>query len=148
MLATIQSLREIARRCTIGQPIDGDLARWFGASLEAFLKHQARTIDEALGLRNARGGVPWWLEEGMRLRDQALRDLVRRYLPEMSVSAQASRIRDLAMRYAASAWRFERGLEQMPQRYAGTPSEFLWRAFKSGAPMPIGERQLRNILAH
>lgn len=53
-----------------------------------------------------------------------------------------------AVRYAASAWRFERAIEQMPERYAGTTSEFPWRAFKAGAPMPIGERQLRNILAH
>jgi hypothetical protein len=36
----------------------------------------------------------------------------------------------------------------MPETYEGTPLEFLWRAFKSGAPMPIGERQLRRILAH
>jgi hypothetical protein len=36
----------------------------------------------------------------------------------------------------------------MPERYAGTQNEYLWRAFKSGAAMPISERQLRNILAH
>ena len=36
----------------------------------------------------------------------------------------------------------------MPPDYADTQKECLWRAFKSGAPMPIGERQLRNVLAH
>jgi hypothetical protein len=35
----------------------------------------------------------------------------------------------------------------MPPAYAGTPKEFLWQAFQSGAPMPLGERQLRNIVA-
>jgi hypothetical protein len=35
----------------------------------------------------------------------------------------------------------------MPGRYRGTAKESLWRAFKSGAPMPLGERRLRSILA-
>jgi hypothetical protein len=34
----------------------------------------------------------------------------------------------------------------MPEHYAGTPKELLWRAFSSGATMPIGERQIRNIV--
>jgi hypothetical protein len=34
----------------------------------------------------------------------------------------------------------------MPAHYRATPKEYLWRAFKSQAPVPIGERQLRNIL--
>ncbi len=36
----------------------------------------------------------------------------------------------------------------MPPRYSDTQNEYLWRAFKSGAAMPISERQLRSILAH
>ena len=55
---------------------------------------------------------------------------------------------DGGRRYAASTWRFDRNNDDMPAHYAGTPKECLWRAFKSSAPMPIGERQLRNILAH
>jgi hypothetical protein len=47
----------------------------------------------------------------------------------------------------ASAWRIDRNYEDMPPAYAGTPKEFLWQAFQSGAPMPLGERQLRNIVA-
>jgi hypothetical protein len=35
----------------------------------------------------------------------------------------------------------------MPVDYAGTAHEQLWLAFKSGAAMPLGERQLRTILA-
>ncbi len=53
-----------------------------------------------------------------------------------------------AVRYAASAWRFDRERDAMPERYKGTQTECLWRAFKSGATMPIGVRQLRNILGH
>jgi len=52
-----------------------------------------------------------------------------------------------AVRYGASAWRHDRGVGEMPRAYAGTDREPLWRAFRSGAPMPLGERQLRNIIA-
>jgi hypothetical protein len=34
----------------------------------------------------------------------------------------------------------------MPAEYPGSPAEFLWIAFKSGAPMPLGERHMRSIL--
>jgi hypothetical protein len=61
---------------------------------------------------------------------------------------QAQEIWTTARRYAASAWRFDQDRDEMPAHYAGTPKECLWQAFKSSAPMPIGERQLRNILAH
>ena len=59
---------------------------------------------------------------------------------------QAQEIWTAARRYAASTWRFDRDNDAMPAHYAGTSKECLWRAFKSRAPMPIGERQLRNIL--
>jgi hypothetical protein len=35
----------------------------------------------------------------------------------------------------------------MPPQYRGTAKAHLWRAFKAGAAMPIGERHLRSILA-
>jgi hypothetical protein len=35
----------------------------------------------------------------------------------------------------------------MPARYTGTKYAYLWRAFRSGAPMPLGMRQLQNVLA-
>ena len=60
--------------------------------------------------------------------------------------ARAREIWTVASRYAASTWRFDNELEAMPEHYLGTQHEFLWQAFKSGAAMPIGERQLRNIL--
>jgi len=49
-------------------------------------------------------------------------------------------------RYGGSAWRLDREHAAMPADYAGTPHAHLWRAFKSGAAMPLGERQLRTIL--
>jgi hypothetical protein len=91
--------------------------------------------------------VPWWLEEAIRRRDAALRELATGHFADLSVAARARQIHSISVRYGAAAWRHDRGRDARPERYRGTPAEFLWRAFKSGAPMPVCERQLRNILA-
>jgi hypothetical protein len=147
-MATIGNLREIARRCRRGEPLNQPLQHWLGASLDQFLLRRCPTIEDAFGLRAPRGGVPWWLEEAIRRRDAALRELAARFFAEASIAARAKHIHLLAVRYGASAWRFDRERDESPARYGGTPGEWLWRAFKSGAPMPICERQLRSILAH
>jgi hypothetical protein len=53
----------------------------------------------------------------------------------------------LVVRYAASAWCIDKKRPEMPADYAGTIKEQLWIAFRSGAPMPIGERRLYQITA-
>ena len=146
-MAAVGNLREIAGRCQSGMPLDDALARWLATSLDRFLHRRCSSIEDAFGLRAPRGGVPWWLEEAIRCRDAALRELAARHFTELSVAARARRIHSIAARYGASAWRHDRDSDARPERYRGTPSEFLWRAFKSGAPMPVCERQLRNILA-
>ena len=147
-IATIGNLREIARRCRSGEPLNQPLLHWLGASLDQFLLRRCTTIEDAFGLRAPRGGVPWWLEEAIRCRDAALRELAGRFFADASIAHRARQIRVLAVRYGASAWRYDRECDASPARYGGTPGEWLWRAFKSGAPMPICERQLRSILAH
>ena len=82
MFATIENLREISRRCAAGQPLSEDLSRWLGTSLESFLDHRCRSVDDALGLRFPQGGVPWWREEAIRERDIALRGLAARFHAE------------------------------------------------------------------
>jgi hypothetical protein len=34
----------------------------------------------------------------------------------------------------------------MPSEYEGRQQKWIWIAFKTGAAMPLGERQLRQIL--
>jgi hypothetical protein len=148
IFASIENLREIMARCFEGKPLDGDLAAWLGEAIDGFLTRQFCTLDEGLGLIFPRGGIPWWREEAMRKRDAALRYLAETFLGELTLSMQAQEIWTTARRYAASTWRFDHDNDDMPVQYAGTPRECLWQAFKSGAPMPIGERQLRNILGH
>ncbi len=147
MFARIETLRDITRRCLAGEPLTAEESRWLGASLASFLEHRCHSVDDALGLRFPQGGVPWWREEAIRKRDAALRELAACFYGELSTSAKAKRIHMLMGRYAASTWRYDRDREAMPPRYGGAPHAYLWRAFKSGAAMPIGERQLRNILA-
>jgi hypothetical protein len=146
MLNEIERLRQVSQRCLAGKPLGRDLANWLGAALKSYLSRQHRTVEEALGLHFAQGGVPWWREEAIRKRDAALRELAGRFFSGLSPCAQAQRIWTLATRYAAAAWRFDRGGGGMPGSYRGTAKECLWRAFASGAAMPIGRRQLRNIL--
>jgi len=77
MLQNIQQLREIAKICESGKPLDPKHAHWLGSVLNEFLNQHVRSIDVAMGLRSPRGGVPWCMEEAMRKRDQALRKLAR-----------------------------------------------------------------------
>jgi hypothetical protein len=148
MMVEINNLREVARRCLAGEPLDDELSSWLGTSLRDFLERRSGNIEDALGLRGPQGGVPWWMEDAIRTRDAALRELAARFLAGRSVSGQAHEIRLRALRYAASAWRYDRERGEMPERYRGTRNEHLWRAFKSGAAMPISERQLRHVLGN
>lgn len=146
-MRTISNLREVCKLCQVDSPLGVELSRWLGQSLQSFLDRDCDSLDEALGLRFERGGVPWWLEEAMRNRDEALRELARRCGPGQTKTGVARHIHTMTVRYASSAWRFDREREEMPDAYIGTDKEFLWRAFNSGGPMPLGERQLRNIIA-
>ena len=96
MLPEVRNLREIAERCQSGRPLGEDLSRWLATSLQDFLDHRHRSLDDALGLRAARGGVPWWLEEGLRQRNAVLRALAGQFYPNDPVFQQAKLIRSLA----------------------------------------------------
>ncbi len=140
-------LREIARCCLEGEPLDEALSLWIGAALKAYLDYNADSLEHALGLKLGRGGVPWQTEAAIRMRDSSLRELAERFFANMKVCARSHAIATLAMRYAASAWRIDRNYSEIPARYAGRPEELLWLAFKSGARMPLGDRRIRDIIA-
>ena len=146
MSITLPNLREIAQRCIAGLPLDRKLACWLGTALQGFLDHRYRSIEDALGIMSFRGGIPWWRAEANSERDMALRSLAELECPDSPVAAQARHVLLLSIRYAACAWQRDRNLEEMPARYQGRALGCLWQAFKSGATMPIGDRQLRNIL--
>lgn len=146
MTVAIERLREVTDCCRRGRPMDDQLASWFASCLEDFLERRTDSIEQAFGLPSGHGGIPWWKQERMRRRDHALTQLAARLRRGQSEGALAREIHVMSARYAASAWRNDRERDGMPAAYAGTPREHLWAAFRSGAPMPLGERQIRNIL--
>lgn len=146
MLEEIGKLKQIAHHCMSGQKLPDDLSLWLGTGLQRFLDHEVRSLNDALDLRTDRGGVPWWMEDAIRTRDAALREIAGMCTSETGKSGKARYVHRLTCRYAASAWRFDCQRQAMPPEYAGTTKELLWTAFRSGAAMPISERQLRNIL--
>ena len=103
MLNSIDNLRQIKQRCIAGEPLDMNQAQWLGTALSRFLDHRCTSMDDALGLRFAQGGMPWWREEANRERDAALRDVAETYMAGQSKSAQAKQIARMSLRYAASA---------------------------------------------
>jgi len=141
------NLREIARLLTDGEPLPKPLAEWLGVSLQSFLERQHESLEDVLGLRWGRGGVPWWMDEAIRVRDDALRQLATHIAPIGSLSERARLVRERSLRYATTAWLRDRYQHALPENYAGTEKEWLWRAFKSQAAMPLGERRLRQILS-
>jgi len=147
MLQTIRDIESVATLCRSGQQIPDALALWLAASLESYLDRRSPSLEEAFGLQKLRGGVSWRMEAAIRARDSALRDLAAHHFAELSPCARANRIREVSLRYAASGWRFDRARHDMPPCYAGTAQEWLWKAFRSGAAMPLCSRQLRQILA-
>ena len=146
MLQTIHNMRTLAELCRTGEPLPDPLASWLAESLQSFLDQRSPSLNDAFGIRNARGGIPWRREASIRVRDAALRALAKHHLAGLSVSAKADRVNQLSLRYGASAWRFDRDRDEMPEAYRGTAQEFLWAAFRSGATMPLCARQLRTIL--
>lgn len=58
----------------------------------------------------------------------------------------ASLIALRAERFALAQWPRDRERAEIPACCRDTPDEYLWAAFKAGAPMPVGKRELRRIL--
>ena len=146
-MAAVARLREFVRVTRDGASLDRSLQTWMSNCIDMTLQRQCRTFDDAFGLRGPRGGIPWWLEEAVRLRDHALRGLASGFLVDQPTSQQAHWIRLASVRYAGSTWNRDRFASSMPECYADTPRQWLWAAFKSGAPMPLCERHLRSVLA-
>lgn len=140
-------LREIARCCLKGEPLNESLSLWIGEAVNAYLDCNADSLEHALGLKLGRGGVPWRAEVAIRIRDSSLRELADCFFANMRLCARSRAIETIACRYAACAWRIDQKHDDMPARYADRPEEFLWLAFKSGARMPLGERRIRDIIA-
>ncbi len=118
-----------------------------GAGPLALPSEPALWLEHALGAAAARRDAgPGVAEPASQARDAALRALAQRFFHGVPVSTQAERIRARAETYAFAHWPRDREQAQVPARYRHTTDEYLWAAFKSGAPMPLPTRELRRIL--
>jgi hypothetical protein len=91
------------------------------------------TLDKAFGL-TGRGAVQWWRQERLANRDRALRDIHRRFYPELTASAAAAAIlSDLAL------------LDRQAEPSAGSVTADLARAARYDR-VPRSDRQIENIL--
>ena len=93
MFESIKNLEEICRRCLSSEPLTLEQAKWLGKSLDDFLNHRCTSLRDAFGLRTPRGGVPWWLEQAMRVRDAALRELAETLGTDGTLTSRAREIR-------------------------------------------------------
>lgn len=146
MRNVIRALDEIRTCCEEERAIPSELRPWLSAALGRFLDQRCDDLDDAFGLRQGRGGVPWWLEKGIAERDAALRELARRHFAQESLSTQARIIADMSARYEVTRWRSDAVNTHMPDDFAGTPRQYLFAAFRSGARMPLSRRHLRSVL--
>ena len=101
MLREINNLREIARRCSAGETLDDQLSRWLASRLDDFLSHRCAHLDDAFGLKADQGGVPWWMEDAIRVRNAALCDLADRLGP---VSSKSALVRSSSL-FLAAGWK-------------------------------------------
>jgi hypothetical protein len=147
MLGNIEMLHAIHTRCAKDRPLTPDLQNWLAESLGRYLGHDCDSLNKAFGVIHGHGGVPWWRERAIRERDAALRTLSREFLSHLTVYGRAKAIHDLSERYETTCWPRDRLLDEMPERHRGTPKEYLWRAFRSEAKMPVSERRLRTLLS-
>lgn len=146
MLGNIETLHAIHDRYAKDLPLTRELRSWLADSIDRYLKHDCNNLNEAFGVIQEHGGVPWWRERAIRQRDAALRALWQEYYRDISVYSRAKAIAEISERYQTTCWPRDRMLDEMPERYRGTPKEYLWQAFRSEAKMPVSERRLRTLL--
>ena len=146
MLANVEALYAVHRCCTSERPLPVELRDWLAESIGRYLEHDCDNLNEAFGVIQGHGGVPWWLERAIRVRDSALRALAHAHFSDLSVYGRAKMIASLSERYATTGWPRDQALNRLSEHHRGTPREHLWRAFRSGAKMPVSERRLRTLL--
>lgn len=116
---------------------------WLARMIETYLDSAAdgARLDELLDLVAAPGGESWWRIARRAERDAALRALARQ------TGGNACQVAAMIGRYEGSAWPRDRALTAAPARYAGTPRQHLFEAFRAtDGQVPTSPKQLRRIL--
>ncbi|WP_232628888.1 hypothetical protein [Methylobacterium sp. Leaf118] len=138
---------ELLRRVADRRETDEDRVE-IAARLQLYLEtaEKGLTLDDCFGLSVCPGGSPWWRREATGRRDAALRLLARRHHGGRPVARQAAEIRAGLLRYAATAWRFDRTKSEPPSNYLGTEREIQFDILRVHEII-LSERQLQRILS-
>lgn len=146
MLNTINALDQVCKAYSKNHPLPDHLRDWVAGSIEKFLDNDCSDLNAAFGIQQGRGGIPWWREKAIRERNIAICELAEKYFSNQKPAMRARNIHILMERYETTSWPRDRQKVEMPGQYKGTPRELIWRAFRSGAKMPVSERHLRNLI--
>ncbi|MFG7490510.1 hypothetical protein [Methylorubrum rhodesianum] len=138
---------ELLRRVAGQQETEADRVE-LAARLRLYFEsaEEGITLDDCFGLRVCRGGSPWWRLETIGRRDAAVRLLARRHHNGRPVARQAAEIRAGLLRYAATAWRFDRLKAEVPFSYLGTERQIQFDILRTHEII-LSERQLQRILS-
>ena len=146
-IESVEKLRELLAVAESGQL--AALGTWLLPRLENYLTNapHGTTLDEALDLTVAPGGLPWWRQEELDQRNVAFRDLAKKHFGNLDLNGQADEILRAARRYRGGRWRFDRSTEFNSKKYADLRSQLLYEAFWHGdGDVPDSKRQICRIL--
>ena len=87
-----------------------------------------------------------WGGRGRRMRDDAIRDVAVRFMPEESTSYQAATIARRMASYASRAWLRHRNATTCPAAIDGAIEGALWAIWTAYKVETLSDRQLRRIL--
>ena len=134
----------------IRQFIDTHPDCWAADCFRKYLQgaHEGVSLEQAFGLTVGPGGMPWWREESLKARDDAIRKLADQHFGNLDLNGQANALLETIRRYRGSRWRFDRLKDRMPESYAGTRSELLYETLRrGGGDLPGSKKHLLQILS-
>jgi hypothetical protein len=113
-------------------------------SLDAFVRRDAETLDDAFGLARAPGVRDARTRHAIGRRDELLRLAASRFCDGRPAAEQGRYLAERLTRYRESAWRRQRSAPTCPCR-ADTLEAMCWEILRA-VDAPIGAERIRRIL--
>jgi len=123
----------------------GSLGEWLAESLKDYFSRASKgfSMEEAFGISHEAWQQPWWREEDVCKRDEAIIELAQT-LDEKNNPNKAKRVSEMLLRYSASRWKHD-----YPNWIPGNANkkrELFYTILESNGGRILGERRIRDIL--
>ncbi len=144
----IDRLRELLKVAESGEL--AELGDWLVPRLNNYFTGASAgvTLEQVFDLAVSPGRAPWWREEALKARDDAIRRLADQHFGALDLNGQADEILTAIRRYRGSRWRHDRSIDHMPESYAGTRSALLYETLRrGGGDAPESKKQVTRILS-